>query len=439
MKRTLLILLAIASVVAVSCGEDNPPAGPTEKPEVPGTQEIPDKPVVQVNDGDYTVTGGKISYKVLRNYLSRAITEAEYLSSEGLTANGYYGNEDDERMLLNVGAKFIGRSIYVWGGEEKFNNPLWLERAKAKIDRIHAKDPDVIFQAAMFEAVSKTGIEKVKIPAWVFEAFGKTPEDRSFLFDNIRDESSHLVGQWGEGTCVPDMSREESQMWFYFMAVKYMEAGIEALHMGQVRLMCSMGDELAGYKGWMKMQSLIREAAKTKARRGFVLMDAHCEGITVNGKHLFDFAAYPLRLKELPSSTTMEVSLRKDYFDSIIGKTLAGTTPSGWYASRLPYILEFDNFGVSDHPGEPSNDHFCWGYDEISWLGLISEDYAREFVRTAVDYMKKTDPIGYIQMPGLRLAVATDENSYNPYRCNTKSAACPTGRNLEETIKELWK
>ena len=38
------------------------------------------------------------------------------------------------------------------------------------------------------------------------------------------------------------MSREETQMWFYFMAVKYMEAGIEAFHCGQVMLMASMGD-----------------------------------------------------------------------------------------------------------------------------------------------------------------------------------------------------
>jgi len=435
MKKTFAILMA-ALMFVTSCSKDK---DSSQKGDESSQEEvIPSKPIVQVNDGDYTIKGGVISYKVLRNYLSRAITEAEYLSSPGLTSNGYYGTEDDERMLLNVGAKFIGRALYTWNGEQKFNNPQWLSNAKAKIDKIHAKDPDVIFQAAMFETVSKAGIEQVKIPSWVFEAFGKTPENRNFVYADIMDEKETYKDQWGAGTCVPDMSREEAQMWFYFMAVKYMETGIEALHMGQVNLMCSMGDQQNKYAGWRKMQGLIREAAKTKARRGIVLMDAHCQGIAVDGQHLFDFASYPLRLKEI-TTKPLEATLRKGYLDSILGKTISGKTPSGWSASRLPYILEFDNWGC-EHQGVAKDDCYVWGYDEISWIGIVSEDYAKTFVKTCVDYMTENDPVGYIQMPGLRLAVAADgKTSFNPYRCNTKSAACPTGRNLEETIKELWK
>ena len=438
MMKHYLEVLSVLTVLSISCSptENNIP----EQPYVdPSEEVIPDVPVVQENDGDYRIVDGKISYKVLRNYLSRAITEAEYLNSAKVNCDRYYGTDDDRRMLLNTGAKFIGRAMYMWNGEQKFNNSSWFETARKKIQDIHAKDPDVIFQAALFETVSRKGIEQVQVPSWVFKAFGKEPESRNFRFDDIMDENGVNRDHWGIGTCVPDMSREEAQMWFYYMAVRYMEIGIEALHMGQVNLMCSMGDQQAGYAGWRKMQGLIREAAKTKARRGIVLMDAHCTGIVVDGQHLFDFASYPLRLKEVPSSSTMEATLEAGYIDNMIGKTLAGTTPSGWYASRLPYILEFDNYGTSDHPGKSQDDWYIWGYDEISWIGMVPEEYAQRFVRECMDYMRRTDPVGYIQMPGCRIAAAINQYGSNPYRCNTNGNGCPTGRNLENTIKSLWR
>lgn len=55
---------------------------------------------------------GTISRRVLENYLSRAIT------MEGLL-NGRGDLHDNIRMLNHVGAKFIGRSICLWGGEDR--------------------------------------------------------------------------------------------------------------------------------------------------------------------------------------------------------------------------------------------------------------------------------------------------------------------------------
>ena len=426
MKHFTIFLLSLP-LVLFSCGRQDPGDTPKTEDET------------WTNTGDYTIKDGVITEQVLRNYLSRAITEAEYLNSAGFTSNGYYGTADDERMLLNIGAKFIGRALYTWNNEAKFNKDAWLDTAREKAERYHIMDPDAIFQGAIFETVSKSGVEQILIPDWVFEAFEKTPERRCFSFDAIRDEDGKYLNQWGTDTAVPDMSREEAQMWFYYVAVRYMEAGCEALHCGQVNLMTSMGDSANRYAGWRKMQALVREAAKTKARRGFVLMDAHCPGIVVDGQQLFDFAAYPLRLKETIGSTELEASLQKGYRDCIVGKTVAGTTPSGWYTQRLPYILEFDNFGTSSHPGKAAMDHYVWGYDEISWIGLVTEEYAQSFVRTTVDYLQRVDPMGYLQMPGLRVAVMTNKDGSNPYRCNTRSEACPKGRNLEETIKDLWK
>lgn len=381
------------------------------------------------------MSGGKITSESLNNYLSRAITQAEFLCSEGLTNDGDYGTEEDERMLLNVSAKFIGRAIYTWNHEEFFLNDLWLENAKAKIDRMHTKDPDLLFQGAMFETVS-TKVNDIAIPDWVFEAFGKQPENRNFNFDNMKNTAGKFVGQWGEGTCVPDMQREESQMWFYFMAVKYMEIGVEALHCGQVMLMSSMGDATNGYAGYRNLFSKIREAAKTKAARGTILLDAHLPngGIVIDGGHLFDFVSFPLRAKEI-TGVFPQAELKKGFNDCVIGYTQSGVTPSGWYCDRLPYILEFDNFGISEI-GDPSlSDAFVWGYDEISWFSILDDVYARQWLEYAVDYLYQTDPVGYIQMPGSRVSVGGKNRIY---KCNTQSDACPTGRSMEETIREIW-
>ena len=103
----------------------------------------------------------------------------------------------------------------------------------------------------------------------------------------------------------------------------------------------------------------------------------------------------------------MKAKLEKGYLDSVIGYTKGGRTPSGWTAERIPYLLEFDNFGVSDHPGQYDwSDHYVWGYDEISWFSLLDDEYAREWLEYAVDYLRSMDPIGYVQMPGCRVSVS---------------------------------
>lgn len=375
----------------------------------------------------YQITGGAITRTVLNNYLSRAITESEYLSHRGSNSDGYWGTDDDKRMLLNVGAKFIGRAIYSWGAEDRFNSTIWLPNAKKKVDAYHEQDPDALFQAAVFEYVSPQ-INKVPIPDWVFTAFGKTPENRNFNFDNIKNLYGDKVNYWGTGACVPDMSREETQMWFYYQIVRYMEVGCEAVHLGQVNLMAGLthGDSSNGYKGYKRLIDLVREAAKTKARRGIVLLDAHrVNGLTIDGKQYLDFVSFPLRLRENSGEqTTLGASLAINYLDSAIGKT-----------GGMLYILEFDNFGTSSTPGASTiGTHYIWGYDEITWFAKL--DYARgcAFLDYAVDFLAKNDSNGHIQMPGLRIAQVPGK----VFRCNTKSADCEDGYGYESKIKEIW-
>ena len=431
MKRIALLFI-IASACLLSCKDAS------QSREI-----VFDYPIVETwrNTGNYGIYNGVITEEVLRNYLSRAITEAEFLHSERLNIDGYYGTEDDERMLLNIGAKFVGRAMYSWGKETTFLDTQRFTDAKARIDRMHAKDPDIIFQACLFEIITPQ-VENIKIPDWVFEAFGKAPEDRNFSYNAIKTDKEANQNQWGENTGVPDISKEEAQMWFYYMAVRYMEIGIEALHCGQTMLMSSFGDSAQGYPSYTKLFKLIREAAKTKARRGIVLLDSHCTGMKLgDGNILLDSGAFPMRLKEIETSTKFEAELKPGYLDSMIGLTVSGTTPSGWKTDRLPYMLEFDNWGISDHPGKykKSGDIYCWGYDEISWFSQLDEETAEEFLRYAVTWMADNDPMGYIEMPGCRIAYGGKGwPEVRAYRCNTKSDACPTGRNMENVIKAIW-
>src|ERR1700720_3491380 len=119
-------------------------------------------PPVHARAGAYAFDG-KISRQVLENYLSRSIT------MEGLL-NGRGDLKDNVRMLKSSGAKFVGRSICLWGGESNLLRNF--ERAKEQAPMVLAADPEIILEACIFEIVS-TQVEQVPVPAWAFEALGQ--------------------------------------------------------------------------------------------------------------------------------------------------------------------------------------------------------------------------------------------------------------------------
>ena len=93
-----------------------------------------------------------ISQEVLENYLDRSVTMAFFLvpqQPEGRRSYPYH--DDDIRLIKNIGAKFIGRAIYRWGGENRLNEPSFWSDAKALIDTLHAFDPEIVFQGCLGE------------------------------------------------------------------------------------------------------------------------------------------------------------------------------------------------------------------------------------------------------------------------------------------------
>ena len=130
---------------------------------------------------------------------------------------------------------------------------------------------------------------------------------------------------------------------------------------------------------------------------------------------------------------------------SIYLRSKGGRTFSGWTCEHLPYMVELDNWGVSKYPGQPGQTagrqvhgaFWIWGYDEISWFGHQSQAYRSQWLRYAWNWVRKTDPNGYLEMPGSRIMTSPlDHRRW--YYANDPSSETPEGLGDEETIRAIW-
>jgi hypothetical protein len=367
-----------------------------------------------------------MSRPVLENYLSRAIT------MEGLL-NGRGDLDDNIRMLKSIGAKFIGRSLCLWGGEANLLRNL--ERAKQQLPKVHAADPDMILQACIFEIVT-TQVDQVPVPDWAFVALGLPVEKRNFRYAEMLYPSGRLKDHWRAGQSVPDVSRPETKLWFYFLGASFIDVGCEAIHLGQTELMNGNDRNLDHYA---QVLTLIRSYAAQHARRHMVLLDSHVPsgGLVREGQLLMDFHSFPLRIMETPDKP-QEAILKLGFSDGIYGRSKGGTTPSGWKCEHLPYLAEIDNWGVSRTPGQPkAGSIWIWGYDEITWFAHQSQQYRSNWLRYAWDWVRHTDTNGFLQMPGSRTMVSPlDRKRW--YYANKPSPSVPDGLGDEEAIQAVW-
>ncbi len=367
-----------------------------------------------------------ISREVLCGYLSRAIC------MEGLL-NGRGDLHDNIRMLGNIGAKYIARSICLWDGEAGLLDNF--ERARQQIPLVRASDSEVILEACIFEIVTPD-VERVPIPEWAFTALGFPVEKRNFRYEAILYPLPQRKRSWGRYGGVPDVSQTETQLWFYFLARSYIDLGFEGIHWGQMEIMDLNDPHLDHYA---HLFDCVRAYAANHAPRGMVLCNAHVPsgGLIRDGQLLLDFHAFPLRIKEVPDHP-QEAVLEVGYLDSIFLRSKGGRTYSGWDCAHLPYLVELDNYGVSGHPGRPGQgDDWVWGYDEISWFANQTAEYRAQWLRYAWNWIRKTDPDGFLEMPGSRTETSPlDHRRW--YSANRPSAAMPDGLNDEKVIRAIW-
>lgn len=368
---------------------------------------------------------GKISRPVLESYLARSICMEGMLQGRG-------NLEDNIRMLKYTGAKYIGRALCLWNAENDFTNNV--ARARAAVPLVRAADPDIVLEACVFETVSPR-VNQISIPGWVFKAFGLPVETRNFRFE----EMIYPEGQrrpMGRNAQVPDESRLETRLWFYYQAITYIDLGCEGIHFGQVEIMNHNDPDNAH---WANLLAMVRDYAAHHARRHMVLCDGHTPsgGLMHAGDPLLDFNAFPLRIMEV-SDKPQEAILKLGFSDGLYNRSKGGVTFSGWKCDHLPYLVEFDNYGVSRHPGEPNAQgefNWVWGYDEITWFAHQTRDYRAHWLQYAWDWVRHTDANGWLEMPGSRTASSPE---IHWYFANDPSPAVPTGLGDESAIRSVW-
>ena len=313
---------------------------------------------------------------------------------------------------------------------------------------MHAIDREMILQACIFEAVYKD-VENIIIPSRVFEDFGLEIENRCFRYEDMLFPEKPRGYVWGEDGGIPDISRQETRLWFYYRAVRYIDSGFEALHMGQVHLYT------AGDRGFVRTRELfdrIREYAGKHGRRHKVLLDAHTHGININGTLLFDYHAMPFTRVPLLEEDGEKLVLVRE------GISEGGENPNGWSALTMPYLMEYDNWGgklldnFDDYTREQRAWMDWWGYDQIAWFASQDAADRNHFLEYTYKWTAVNNVNAYFEIPFRRtltgsamLMEGSDNEQLNEqlngqdyYRFNTKSQDCPMGFEQEETVKRLW-
>ncbi len=362
---------------------------------------------------------GSMPREVLEYYLAHAAS-AQWISFSDTL-------DDDIRVILKTGIKFLGRASGIWKGvlpdEEHF------KKAKESADKIHEADPEIILQACIFEVIYREDLEAVAVPRFVFDAFGLPYENRQFNYDAcLFPEGS---GAWSN---MPDISKLETQMWFYYRAARYIDCGYEAFHMGQIHPYTGHD---RGYKGIGRVLKMIREYGRVHARRHKVIFDAHSHSMVVNGESLLDYNAMPFtRFPVLDRKGEKLVLVRE-------GRSGGGISPEGVYEESLPFLYEYDNWGGRDVraretlPYEQLAWEQWWGGDQISWFASQDEESRNKFLEYSFKWTAINNPDGYFAFPLMRGLGAGGDGASDHYKLNNRSENCPHGFSQEDEAAKL--
>ncbi len=380
--------------------------------------------------------------------------ELEMVLSRALTMQPFRDLTVEQRKpyiksLVSMEARFIGRAVSLWGNEATVQNSWYFPSVKEMVDSIHIAyraqnlAPPII-QGAIFEIITPS-VNQVQIPFYVLKQFSQVKADqniRNFNFDSICYLGNYQKDFFGKDNATPDVSRIETQMWYYFLATKFIDAGIKAIHFGQIDL---IDDNDPGYLHFYHLLSEIRAYAHGK--KSFILCDAH----TSNGKYysqtakvqadsllkkyglkkytdlktkkridlneenkqlptdsrelrlVFDFHSYPTRPDETGINNEGQKTCIINPKFGIYFKSKGGWSPFLGFYLKAPYIVEIDNGeGLVDERFPITLEWNVWGSDEISWYKNLNDGYRKQFSNEAYFAINKIDVNGFFQIPFLR-------------------------------------
>jgi len=436
---------------------------------------------------------GSMSEEQLHMYLDKAIdmnglslytwTDDLIESAPPLEYATLADHNDDIRMILNIGAKFIGGMMEF---ESAFDRLMTgLDQFKTDVDTLHATDPDIICEARLDEAIDSTAVY-VNVPGYVFDAFGQPHVLRTFqptlmFYDSPADACSYAVD-------IPaiDITKTESQMWIYFIATTAIEYGAEAVIFPNAIIINCQDDGNA--KVWY-VANLVRDYARNPpsgppsapygligARRKMVLVGGDAipipnglGGYGTKETMYFDPApAAPLpewqrqliwdyNLAAIQSfcKPTSILPCTPDFLPVILDPTSqnwltliqGGKHPLGWYCAHMPCVIENDN----DAPYFDSGcNYYCnnqsavtwrpfWGYDASSWYPAQSPWFRNIMAQYFYYRAKCINPYAHYNLPGRLFAKQYLDGSTTyaqqvMYRAN---APLPYG-GQEDTFKAIF-
>ena len=199
------------------------------------------------------------------------------------------------------------------------------------------------------------------------------------------------VDHWRRGQSVPDVSRPETKLWFYFLAASYIDVGIEAIHFGQIEMMNGNDRDLAH---WSQVLSLVRAYAAKHARRHMVLCDAHVPERRAGARRE---AAPGLPLVPAADQGGARQAAGGGPGGRVLRRHLRpqqGRDDAQRLVVRAPALPGGDRqLGREPAPGRAAaGGIWVWGYDEITWFAHQPEAYRAEWLRYAWDWVRKTDP-----------------------------------------------
>lgn len=417
---------------------------------------------------------GQLSQQQLTYLLKRSMSVAGLAASDTLTTTRKQRQQawkQNEKLIRATQPRLLCGAAGLWGNAWAVQYGHY-EIARTVAQQVHAVDSMAILQAPLLEIVDPS-VEAVAVLPAALQAYGFTTQPgapnyhvahynfRAMLYDSV--DYGHQPYQWAEQKAeVPDFSKVETRMWFYERACRYIDAGYEAFHFGQVNLM-NRRDSANLLLHDLLVR--IRSYAASHARRGFVL----CSGGSVliprqaywgdptRQQFLFDFYSAPCRPVETLRKercgpgvkgnypTTLEpdsIAQHEGIPDAVYGRALGGWSPQGWYCHRIPGIVELDNYGGYLGNQLPSTEcpqpyvwgAFVYGMDEITWFNSQRRAYRNAWLRYAWRRVQQLDSTLWMQMPGIRPSAHFDYQKNQPILQLYNAAAF----GQVGTIADIW-
>lgn len=475
----------------------------------------------------YYFNGSPVPRHVIEAYLSRGITAQNIFDNGTLSYNYLYdfttfNNNFDPNFnaeidfIKKIKPKYIHRADAYWGSDWVFCAGHHWENLKNFADYVHNNiDNDIILEAGLMEdldgpsnmhstllTLDLNGTDsylrtyfpsELSTAAYPSSTYLITPYD--MVYQEVRDavDNGYTIpsGYW----YMPDMTQLSTRIWYFYRAKKYIDAGFESIHMGNLNNV--LARDCNNYY-ITELVDAIRKYGSLRARRKVVFLNEAMYSYDKPEKEctspanylsedfykamkdpysyynksqvwyrggtksdlLWDWGSAGLDLSEdvqCPPNWS-SINSQHDLVNVSIlshtdplyvcegqnsnppyGLAPGGTHPQHWLCDHLPYFVEFDvSFSHNSlAPWQPDNWNSEYNMDDRTWFVNLLKDDKDYWLRYAWQRIRCIDNNAYLLLPGIfgntRTFVGTAPNpvSWNP-------PLMYIANDVASTINDIW-